>query len=83
MSLIEAIANVVVGFAVALLTQIAVFPVFGLQVSLSENLAIGLLFTTVSISRSYALRRLFEAIRARGAATVTAGPEARRHHRPF
>ena len=55
----EAIANVVVGFAVALLTQIAVFPIFGLQVSLPENLAIGLLFTTVSIARSHALRRLF------------------------
>ena len=67
MSLVEAIANVVVGFAVALLTQILVFPLFGLQVSLPENLAIGLLFTTVSIARSYALLRLFEAIRAHGA----------------
>ena len=82
MSLVVAIANVVVGFAVALLTQIAVFPVFGLQVSLPENLAIGLLFTTVSIARSYALRRLFEAIRAHGAGTNSAGHQARRH-RPF
>jgi hypothetical protein len=82
MSLIEAIANVVVCFAVALLTQIAVFPVFGLQVSLSENLAIGVLFTTVSIGRSYVLRRVFEGIRARGAETAAAGHEARRH-RPF
>ena len=77
MSLVEAIANVVVGFAVALLTQIAVFPVFGLQVSLSENLAIGLLSTTVSIARSYTLRRLFEAIRAHGARRPIAGPDAR------
>ena len=82
MSLVEAITNVVVGFAVALLTQIAVFPVFGLQVSLSENLAIGLLFTTVSIARSYALRRLFETVRAHGAGTNSAGHEARRR-RPF
>ena len=82
MSLIEAIANVVVGFAVALLTQIVVFPIFGLQVSLSENLAIGSLFTAVSIARTYVLRRIFEAIRVRGAETNTAGQLTRRH-RPF
>ena len=45
MSLIEAIANVAVGYAVAVLTQIVVFPVFGLNVSLSENLVIGSIFT--------------------------------------
>ena len=63
MSLIEAIANVAVGFGVAVTTQVLVFPVFGLEASLSENLAIGCIFTVVSIGRSYALRRLFEAMR--------------------
>jgi hypothetical protein len=63
MSLIEAIANVAVGFGVAVTTQVLVFPAFGLEASLSENLAIGCIFTTVSIARSYALRRLFEAMR--------------------
>ena len=82
MSLIEAIANVVVGFAVALLTQIIVFPLFGLRVSLGENLAIGGLFTAASITRSYVLRRVFETIRAHRAETITAGHRARRH-RPF
>jgi hypothetical protein len=65
MSLVEAIANVGVGFLVALLTQIIVFPLFGLGVTFGENFAIGGLFTLASIARSYALRRLFEAIRAR------------------
>ena len=45
MSLIEAIANVAVGYAVAVLTQIVVFPIFELQVSLADNLAIGAAFT--------------------------------------
>jgi hypothetical protein len=67
MSLVEAVANVLVGYGVAVLTQILVFPVFGLRTSLSENLAIGMVFTIVSIARSYALRRLFEALRARNA----------------
>lgn len=63
MSLLEALTNVAIGYGVAVATQIAVFPLFGLEVSLSDNLAIGGLFTLVSIARSYAVRRLFEAIR--------------------
>ena len=63
MSLVESIANVVVGFGIAVLTQIAVFPIFGLQVSLADNLIIGLVFTFVSIARSFALRRVFEEFR--------------------
>lgn len=66
MSLIEAIANVVIGFGVAVLAQIVVFPLFGLDVSFSDNLTIGAIFTGVSIGRSFALRRLFESIRNRG-----------------
>ena len=82
MSLVEAITNVLLGFGVALLTQIIVFPLFGFEVTLGENLAIGGLFTLASIARSYTLRRGFEAIRAHGAETTAAGHEARRH-RPF
>ncbi|MBC8445533.1 MAG: hypothetical protein H8D75_02720 [Rhodospirillaceae bacterium] len=63
MSLLESLTNVAIGYGVAVATQIAVFPLFGLEVSLSDNLAIGGLFTLVSIARSYAVRRLFEAIR--------------------
>jgi ribulose kinase len=64
-SLVEAATNVVVGYAMAVATQIVVFPWFGLRPSLSENLALGGVFTGISLGRSYALRRLFEAIRAR------------------
>ena len=63
MSSVEAVANVLVGYGVAVLTQLAVFPLFGLNASLGDNLAIGGVFTVVSIVRSFTLRRLFEAIR--------------------
>ena len=62
-SLVEAIANVAVGYGVAVATQIVVFPLFGLEVALSENLVIGCVFTGVSLIRSYAIRRLFETLR--------------------
>lgn len=65
MSLIEAVANVVVGYGVAVLTQLAVFPWFGLPARISDALAIGGIFTVVSVLRGFALRRLFEAVRVR------------------
>ena len=63
MSLVESIANVIVGYGVAVATQILIFPVFGLHTTLAQNLKMGAVFTVVSIVRSYLLRRLFEGIR--------------------
>lgn len=68
MSLVESLANVLVGYGVAVATQMVVFPLFGLAVTVTENLLIGLIFTAVSIVRSYALRRGFEALRVRHSA---------------
>jgi hypothetical protein len=67
MSLVESIANVAVGYGVAVLTQILIFPIFGLHTTLAQNLKMGAIFTIVSITRSFALRRVFEAIRMRSA----------------
>ena len=61
MSLIEALTNVAVGYAIAVLTQVLVFPLFGLEASLGENLAIGAIFSLVSLASGYVLRRVFEA----------------------
>jgi hypothetical protein len=60
MSAVEAIVSTAIGYIVAVVTQMAVFPVFGLQVGIIENLGIGLAFTVVSVIRSYLVRRLFE-----------------------
>jgi membrane protein implicated in regulation of membrane protease activity len=65
-SALEAVANVLVGYVVAVLTQIAVFPLFGMHVPLSDNLLIGLIFTVVSLLRSYALRRVFNRWHSKG-----------------
>ena len=67
MSLVESVANVIVGYGVAVLTQILIFPIFGLHTALAQNLKMGAIFTVVSIARSFALRRVFEAIRMRSA----------------
>ena len=70
MSLIEALVNIAVGYFVAVAMQILAFPLFGLDASLEENLALGVLFTVASLCRSYVLRRIFEALRVRGLLAV-------------
>ena len=64
MSFAEAVTNIMVGYGVAVLTQVLVFPLFGLQASLGENLLIGGIFTVISLARSFLLRRAFNALAA-------------------
>jgi hypothetical protein len=82
MSLVEAVANVVVGYGVAVATQILVFPVFGIYMTWPENLKLAAAFTLISIVRSFALRRLFEAIRSRKTERQTAAREGQRCQNP-
>jgi hypothetical protein len=63
MSLVESAINVSIGYVVALITQIIVFPIFGLHAKIRDQILIGLIFTAVSIARSYWIRRLFNAIK--------------------
>ena len=65
MSLIEALANVLVGYVLAIATQIVVFPWFGIETGLAEHMTIRLAFVGASLARGYLLRRLFEALRTR------------------
>ena len=58
-SLIEVCINVAIGFGVALLAQIVIFPIYDMQVSIGTNLQIGAWFTGISIARSYCVRRGF------------------------
>lgn len=60
-SLIESLMNIAIGYGVALLSQIAIFPMFGIHVPLSTNLWIGAWFTVISLVRSYIIRRWFNA----------------------
>lgn len=61
-SFIESCANVAIGYIVALVSQLLIFPRFGINISIADNLQIGLWFTIISIIRSYILRRIFNRI---------------------
>ena len=51
MSLAEAVANVIVGYGIAVVTQILIFPIFGLHTTLAQNLKMGAIFTVLCRAR--------------------------------
>lgn len=69
-SLVESITNVIVGYVLAIVTQLLVFPLFGLEAALGTHFAIGMAFVAVSLVRGYVLRRLFVRIALRGTAAA-------------
>ena len=56
-SLRESIDNILIGYVVAVISQILIFPMFGVHVTVTDNLTIAGYFTVISIARSYAIRR--------------------------
>lgn len=58
-SALEAVANVAIGYLVSVAANVVVLPLFGYAVSVADGFAIGLVFTAISLVRSYALRRAF------------------------
>lgn len=71
-SLVESISNVIVGYGINLIAQIVVFSGFGIHVTFEQNIEIGLVFTVISIARSFVLRRVFEVLRVRGLLPIVA-----------
>jgi len=58
-SLKESFVNVFIGYVVAVLSQLIVFPIFDIKVEFVDNLAIGVYFTVISLVRSYVIRRYY------------------------
>lgn len=58
-SFIEAWINVLIGFGINFIANLLILPMFGFHITLMDNLYIGILYTTISVVRSYAIRRWF------------------------
>jgi len=65
-SFVEALINVAIGFVLSIIVQVITFPWFGIHIPLAYDILITVIFTVVSIARSYFLRRLFEVLRMQG-----------------
>lgn len=59
-SLVEALVNTVIGFGLNYAMGLLILPLyFGHSISAAANFHMGLLYTVISVARSYALRRWF------------------------
>jgi len=58
-SMVEVCTNTAIGYSVALMSQLVIFPLYDIHVPMTTNLGIGAWFTVVSIVRSYIVRRYF------------------------
>ena len=74
-SFIEAWINVLIGFTINFVANLLIFPLFGFHISLADNFIMGLLYTLISVARSYAVRRWFNA-RIQATANALAGDAA-------
>lgn len=59
MSLTESCASTAIGFAVAIASQVLIYPFFGIHVTFSTNFRLTCVFTVISIARGYLVRRVF------------------------
>jgi len=58
-SIVEAKANIAVGFGVAMAANAVVLPAFGYPVTVADNLGITVVFTVISVVRQLIVRRFF------------------------
>lgn len=62
-SMLEAWANIAIGFAINWVANLLIFPLFGFDITPGQAFHVGLIFTAISLVRSYALRRFFNRIK--------------------
>lgn len=58
-SLIESLTSTTIGIIIGIVLNLTVLPIFGYPVSVADSLWISVIFTIVSIIRSYIIRRWF------------------------
>lgn len=58
-SFIEACINVLIGFGINWVANLLILPQFGFHVTGVQAFNMGLLFTVISVARSYIIRRWF------------------------
>ena len=58
-SMVESLTSTTIGIIIGIVLNLTILPIFGYPVSLSDSLWISVIFTVISIIRSYIIRRWF------------------------
>jgi len=58
-SLVESVFNILIGITISFIANLLIFPLFGFRPGYSALAGIGIIYTFISLIRSYIIRRLF------------------------
>lgn len=58
-SLWEAWVNILIGFSINYAANMIILPLFGFNISAGDNFLLGIIYTLISLVRSYTIRRYF------------------------
>jgi hypothetical protein len=58
-SLIEVCINIAIGFAINWVANLYILPLYGFHITGGQAFSMGLIFTVISVVRSYVIRRWF------------------------
>ena len=64
-SFLESIMNILIGSLLSYVAQLVVFPRYGIHITWQQDVEIVVIFTVLSIARSYLLRRFFNHLHGR------------------
>lgn len=65
----ETAANIAVGYSIGFVSNAFIMPLFGYHISTKDNISLGVIYTIISIVRSYTLRRVFNSFKGKSAWT--------------
>lgn len=60
-SFYEALINILIGWTINFTANMTIFPLFGWEISMEQNVLLGTIYTFISLIRSYVIRRWFNA----------------------
>lgn len=69
-SKIEAVVNSIIGYIISVIAMYYLLPMFGVSISPTNNMALVAIFTVISILRNYVIRRYFNGLLKKAAATI-------------
>lgn len=62
-SFVESWVNILIGFTINYFANLAILPLFGFNVTPADAFGMGLIFTAISLVRSYIIRRWFNGLK--------------------
>ena len=60
-SFYESLINIIIGWTINFTANMTIFPLFGWEISMEQNVLLGTIYTFISLVRSYVIRRWFNA----------------------